>query len=322
MTSGIGGLGSYSSAQFQSLFSKIDTDSSGTVTRDEFIAGAPDDVSADNAGSLYDKLDSEGTGALTASDMMSAFQQMASSMQSSMIQAQSNSSTDSTDSDRPDASDLFAKLDADGDGSVSREEFVSGRPDDVSEEQASALFDKVAGSTDATSVDEETFVAAMQPPAGGGGGGGAAASSDDEETYDALDTNKDGVVSREEFLAGRPDDVSEEQATNLFNSLAGDDAESITPEQLAAGMQGPPPPSESDTESSASSTALSADDQKLIDKLMAALEEQSGTSTSSDSSSSSGSALQQLLSAIDAYTKSQSSSLYSSNTTTSLLLNA
>jgi Ca2+-binding EF-hand superfamily protein len=312
MTSGIGGLGSFSSAQFEKMFTRVDVNADGAVTRDEFIAGAPDDVSADKAGSLFDKLDSEGSGALSQSDLASAFQQMAASMQAGMIQAQAQASNTGGGGERPDASELFAKLDADGDGSVTREEFVSGRPDEVSEEQASAFFDKIAGeNTD--SIDQESFIAAMQPPRGGGGGGQGGGQSD--ETFDALDTNKDGVVTREEFLAGRPEDVSEEQASALFESLAGEDAESITAEQFAAGMQGPPPPpSESDM------AGMSSDDQELVEKLLAALEQ----GTSATSGETGNSALQQLISAIEAYTKSQQSgsALYSNSTVSALSLSA
>lgn len=301
MASGISGLGSFSSAQFEKMFTRIDTNGDGTVSKDEFVAGAPDDLSAEKAGSLYDKLDSEGTGALSQSDLATAFQQMAASMQATMIQAQSLGGS------RPAASDLFAKLDTDGDGAVSQDEFVAGRPDDVSEEDATALYSTLFGEG-TESVDSETFVAAMQPPAGGGGGGEA------DEVYDALDTNKDGVVSRQEFLAGRPDDVSEEEATALFESLAGEDAESITSEQLAQGMQGPPPPQEADV-------SLSQDEQDLVEKLIAAL--QSGeSSTPSDGATSS--AMQQLMSAIDAYSKSQQSgsALYGGSAVSALSLSA
>jgi len=312
MTGGIGGLGSFSSAQFEKMFTRIDTNADGTVSKDEFVAGAPDDLSAEKAGALYDKLDSEGTGALSQSDLATAFQQMAASMQAGMIQAQSLTSTGG-DGSLPDASDLFDKLDTDGDGAVSQEEFVAGRPDDVSEEDAAALYGKLFGE-DTESVDSETFVAAMQPPSGGGAGGGG--NSESDETYDALDTNKDGVVSREEFLAGRPDDVSEEEATALFESLAGEDADSITAEQLAQGMQGPPPPPAEE-----SGATLTQDEQDLVDKLIAALQS-SDAGTSADGTLSS--AMQQLVSAIEAYTKSQQSgaALYGSDAVSALSLSA
>lgn len=308
MTSGIGGLGSFSSAQFEKMFTRIDTNGDGTVSKDEFVAGAPDDLGAEKAGALYDTLDSEGTGALSQSDLASAFQQMAVTMQAGMIQAQSVGADGGS---TPDASDLFAKLDTDGDGSVSKDEFVAGRPDDVSEDDATALYEKLFGE-DTESVDSETFVAGMQPPPAGGGGGG-----DSDEVYDALDTNKDGVVSRAEFLAGRPDDVSEDEATSLFESLAGEDADSITSEQLAQGMQGPPPPPSED-----SGGSLSQDEQELVDKLIAAL--QSGDTSGTGTDSPFSSAMQQLMTAIEAYSKSQQGSMgqYAQNSLSALSLSA
>lgn len=307
MTSGIGGLGSFSSAQFEKMFTRIDTNGDGTVSKDEFVAGAPDDLSAEKAGALYDTLDSEGTGALSQSDLATAFQQMAASMQATMIQVQSLGGS------RPDASDLFAKLDTDGDGAVSQDEFVAGRPDDVSEEDATALYSTLFGEG-TESVDSETFVAAMQPPPPPSGGGGGGGGGDSDEVYDALDTNKDGVVSRQEFLAGRPDDVSEEEATALFESLAGEDADSITAEQLAQGMQGPPPPQETEA-------SFSQDEQDLVEKLIAALQSgESGTSANGTFSS----AMQQLMSAIEAYSKSQQSgsALYGGSAASALSLSA
>jgi len=309
MTSGIGGLGSFSSARFEKMYSRTDTNADGVVTRDEFIAGVPDDVGADKAGSLFDKLDSESSGALSQSDLATAFQQMSASMQADMMEVQAGNM--SGGGKRPDASELFAKLDTDDDGSITRDEFLAGRPDDVSEDQASTFFNKIAGeNTD--SIDQQSFVAAMQKPAGGGGRGDQGGGQSDE-TFDALDTNEDGVVSLEEFLAGRPDNVSEDQATTLFESLAGEDAESITADQFAAGMQGPPPP-ELDM------TSMSLDDQDLVEKLLTSLEQ--GTSTTSTDTRNP--ALQQLISAIGAYTKSQQSGLapYSSSTASALSLRA
>lgn len=52
-------------SQAQSLFAKIDADGDGKVTKDEFVASRPKDISEDQAAELYAKIDSEGTGALT-----------------------------------------------------------------------------------------------------------------------------------------------------------------------------------------------------------------------------------------------------------------
>lgn len=100
----------------------------------------------------------------------------------------------------PDAAELFSKLDSDGDGTVTRDEFVASRPDDVSEEDAGKFYDKIAensGGDGAKGLSQEQFATGLQnagpaagggggapsgaPPAGGGGsaGGGSSGSSDE-----------------------------------------------------------------------------------------------------------------------------------------------
>ncbi|QRM56948.1 EF-hand domain-containing protein [Sinorhizobium sp. BG8] len=49
----------------EDLFSSIDADGDGTITRAEFVNARPENVSEEDATSLFDSLDSEGTGSLT-----------------------------------------------------------------------------------------------------------------------------------------------------------------------------------------------------------------------------------------------------------------
>lgn len=79
----------------------------------------------------------------------------------------------------PDPSELFAKLDADGDGTVTEDEFVAGRPDDVGEDQARQLYQKIAeksGADAASGLSQDQFASgfAAAAPAGGPSGGGGA----------------------------------------------------------------------------------------------------------------------------------------------------
>jgi hypothetical protein len=76
--------------------------------------------------------------------------------------------------DKPDAAEMFKKLDSNGDGKLTKEEFVAGKPDNVTSDQAGALYDSLAqGKTDGLTQDEFTSAMASQkPPSGGGGGGG------------------------------------------------------------------------------------------------------------------------------------------------------
>jgi Ca2+-binding EF-hand superfamily protein len=155
---------------------------------------------------------------------------------------------------QPSMADLYSEMDADGDGAVTQAEFVTARPDDVSEEDSMALYATI--DTDETgSITEDEFTAAMSagpggaggPPAGGGAGGTGSAGSSDE-TYDALDTNEDGVVSETEFLAAHPADVTDEQASALFDSIDTEGTGSITREQFATFMSGSRPDAEAGPE--------------------------------------------------------------------------
>lgn len=60
----------------------------------------------------------------------------------------------------------------------------------------------------------------------------------------ALDADGDGALSETEFLAGKPDDVSDTDSANLFSSLDADGNGSLSTDELAAQQQpeGPPPP--------------------------------------------------------------------------------
>jgi len=154
MLHGLGTSASSSAQNLSSIFKKLDTNSDNSVNRTEFIAGKPDDVSEDQAGALFDKLDSSGSGSLSQSDLTSAFQQMASSMQSVLLQSQEvdqNGNQGGGHGGPPDSEQMFKDLDTDSDGTVTRDEFVSGRPDDVSEDQAGAFYDKIASAAGADS---------------------------------------------------------------------------------------------------------------------------------------------------------------------------
>ena len=75
--------------------------------------------------------------------------------------------------DKPDPTAMFKKLDTNGDGKVTKDEFVAGKPDNVSADQAGALYDSLAqGKTGGLTQDEFTSAMKAQKPPGGGGGGG------------------------------------------------------------------------------------------------------------------------------------------------------
>lgn len=122
------------------------------------------------------------------------------------------------------AAKVFGDLDADKDGKVNKDEFVSGlESKGVSADDATNQFDAIdtQKSGSITQSDLETAIKSgtfspPKPPAGTGGPGGAAghqdgarpaegaggvsSASNATKTYEAADSNEDGAVSAQEQL--------------------------------------------------------------------------------------------------------------------------
>ena len=261
------------------LFAKLDADADGTVTRDEFVAGRPDGVSEERAGELFDTIAGDDAEGLTQQQLVDGLL--------SQLHARSQGH-------RPDPKALFATLDADGDGTVTRDEFVAGRPEDVSEEQAGAFFDEIAGDSQG-GLTEDAFLAGFQAQGPGSSGGPQGRRPDPAEIFSTLDVNQDGVVSRDEFLAGRPNEVSEEQAGAFYDKLAADNPDGLSREAFTQGFQ-----RQRAEEPAASSAAATVTDMgQLVDQLLAAL--RSGEADSGAGGNAASQPLDLFLRAIAAY---------------------
>jgi Ca2+-binding EF-hand superfamily protein len=310
MLHGLGTSTSSSTQSLSSIFKKLDTNTDNSVDRTEFIAGKPDDVSEDQAGSLFDSLDSSGKGLLSQSDLTSAFQQMASGMQAVLLQNQEAQQKGQGHGGPPDPEKMFQDLDSDSDGTVSRDEFMAGRPDEVSEDQAGAFYDKIASAAGADassglSQDQlATGLQAMGPPGGAAPGETAEATSsedqlinqilsqllsqtsatqsakggpDTQKMFEDLDSDGDGTVSRSEFVAGRPDEIAEDQAGAFYDKIASatgaESSAGLSQEQLAEGMQkaGPPDRAEQTASTQAASTSQSSSTDQLLQELLKAI---------------------------------------------------
>ncbi|MBX4861982.1 EF-hand domain-containing protein [Rhizobium sophorae] len=124
-----------------------------------------------------------------------------------------------------------AQLDSDGDGYVSKAEFVAARPSDVTEDQAGTLFDSFdsegAGSlsvdalTEAVSVERSQRSEGLPPPP-------PAEDDQSQSLLSDLDTNGDGLVTLDEFMASKPEDVAASQASQLFDLLDTSDTGSLS----------------------------------------------------------------------------------------------
>lgn len=147
----------------------------------------------------------------------------------------------------------FKKLDADGNGTLDQNEVEAGKPKTVTNDQATKIYNNMdsdkSGSvtldefikgtttgggvglinqlpTDAIDVLLKLQQGGSTTPAApeqaddsqSGGNGGGGGSSSGGQTFDPLDTNKDGIVSEEEFLAAHPEDAPQSASDTAASS--------------------------------------------------------------------------------------------------------
>jgi Ca2+-binding EF-hand superfamily protein len=277
----------YYASQRNSLFNKLDSNQDGSLSEDEFVAGRPKDVSESQAAKYYSKLDTSGTASLTEDEFdqgtdqnqqsFGGIQSLLSGNAMAVLMLMSPQggmqfSSDTGDSSgygqQPSAADMYSSMDTDGDGSVSKVEFLAARPDDMSEDDATKVYDKI-DTTGTGSITEEQFADSMKNMAAQRQGGmplapppqdsSSGSSQSPDEVFDSLDTNKDGSVSEAEFLAGRPDDVTDDQASNLFDSIDTEGTGSITNDQFDSYVSNALGQDQTDT------TAAGTDDGSLAD---------------------------------------------------------
>ncbi|MBB4568886.1 EF-hand domain-containing protein [Rhizobium leucaenae] len=121
--------------------------------------------------------------------------------------------------------------------------------------QANASGDDSTSDSD----DSSSSASSTQQASGRIGQGGS-----QSDMIAAMDTNGDGSITEAEFVAARPSDVSEDQATSLFKSFDTSDTGSLTTDQLASAMQAnrqpPAPPSGETPDDSQISSMFSAMD--------------------------------------------------------------
>ena len=116
------------------------------------------------------------------------------------------------------ASKMLSDLDANKDGSISKDEFVSGMTSKgMSAPDAGKMYDaidtKKNGSITKSDIETAVKNGALKPPSGGrpphsggprgaagAGAGGASGTSASAKSYDPADTNQDGTVSAQEAL--------------------------------------------------------------------------------------------------------------------------
>ncbi|MDG1286736.1 MAG: EF-hand domain-containing protein, partial [Rickettsiales bacterium] len=221
----------------------------------------------------------------------------------------------------------FSKLDRNADASVSKSEFVTGRPKGVTESQAASRFAELdtAGTGSLTksqlsqnsssasavkvtlSAQAQAFLLQNSPEQSG------TTSPSSDNIFARLDTNSDSLLSSEEFISGRPSFASEEQAVAKFSILDVDGDGSLTESEAsigaansaqAAGSGGkPPPPPRSSSVLSEIFDDLDTNEDGVIDitELMAGLQKEQEEQERITGSENSNQQTLELNQAIEAY---------------------
>lgn len=275
--SSISGLNSYEALQYIRSLTTLSTESTQTAS-DTSETFSTDETSSDS------RTKTESTSSFTS------LSTLGDSTLSALIQGLGVTETSAT-GETTSTSDMVTAMDTDGDGSITQSEFVSARPDDVSEEMATSLWDSIntegaeslttnevstamasdgphgppppppsdeddddddtllSSTEDSTSSDsiEEILSQIIEETADAS----ATTSTDFENMIASMDTDSDGSITQSEFVSARPDDVSEEMATTLWNSLDTEGVGSLSTSDLQTAMasngpsgaaNAPPPP--------------------------------------------------------------------------------
>ena len=229
------------------MFTKVDTDSSGGIDKTE-LQSLIDDVAkktgvanSSSSDELFSKIDANSDGSLSQDELGKGMKEIL-PPPSTMDFAQSRSNNSTSSSDTTANSDLFAKLDADGDGSLSETEFDAGRPQHDATTQASHPTQGAGG---------------PPPPAGPPPAGGTGGSSNASTTYDPLDTNQDGTVSLQERMAASSTSTDPLQA--LFKAIDTDGDSKISSSESESFIQQLTSQLEATAQSGQSTSSASSD---------------------------------------------------------------
>lgn len=150
-------------------FESVDTDSSGGLSIEEFKAGAPKGADSSKSEELFKAIDSDSNGSVTKEEQ-DAFktkaEQAQQQFQSFLFGLQSGGQSESSTGESEEETDIFAQLDANSDGSVAKDEFLSAFSSGTSSSSdlLSKLFDAIdTGSDGSISKDEQSaFQAALE----------------------------------------------------------------------------------------------------------------------------------------------------------------
>jgi Ca2+-binding EF-hand superfamily protein len=222
------------------IFDLLDGDHDGTLSRDEMVAGAAKlDLSEEEAGKLFDAHDKDGSGVLTKEEASGWFGRFR------------PKKSDSGEGEKPKPTwtpkQIFALLDGDHDGTLSRAEIVAGAAKlDLSEEKAGELFDAHDKNGSGVLTKEEAsgwFGRFRKKIDNKDDSSDERAKSEGSkkmkklnvnQIFELLDGDHDGTLSRDEMVAGAAKlDLSEDEAGELFDAHDKDGSGVLTKQEAA-----------------------------------------------------------------------------------------
>jgi len=233
------------------LFSSTDADGSGAIDQEELsaaLAAKSQNGQGPDATELFSTLDADGDGLITEDEHETGL----TGMHKDLAQASMLTSMSMSESMSSLAEQLFAATDADGDGSVTAEELadaVAAKNEETGGSvDAAELFAALDADGDGliTSAEHSAGLESLRDNnAGEAMGGGQKpppppTEEDEEETFDAADTNEDGVIDAAELRAAveakNEATGANVDADEVFSTLDADGDGSITASELSQGM--------------------------------------------------------------------------------------
>jgi Ca2+-binding EF-hand superfamily protein len=239
-------------------FDTLDSDSSGSLSLDEFQSGAPKGADSAKSEALFKAIDSDSDGSVTKaeSDAFKAKAEKAGQqLQSFLFGLQSGQTTTASDSTTSDETDIFSQIDANSDGNIAKDEFTQAFSTGTSDSTSALgdLFDAIDSNSDGSISKDETkafqdTLKAAGPPPPPPPQDASSEDSDDQDIFSQLDANSDGSVAKDEFLSALSSDktASSDLLSKLFDAIDSDKNGSISKDEQTAFQQaqdkrGPPP---------------------------------------------------------------------------------
>ncbi len=186
-------------------FETLDSDTSGALSLDEFKAGAPKGTDSSKSEELFKAIDSDSDGSVTQeeSDAFKAKAEKAQQqLQSFLFGLQTQGASKASETEESDETDIFAQLDANSDGSIAKDEFLSALSSGTqsSSDMLSKLFEAIDSDKDGeVSEDEQSsFKTALEkrgpPPGPPPSGASSSASQAYGSTYQLGAANASGAA--------------------------------------------------------------------------------------------------------------------------------